>query len=743
MCVNHWTRTVRVSAALLLAVFAAALTGPALVFAEDGPGFYMTEAEREYAASAGTLKVSYNSSWMPFEYTDDNQRFAGIIADIFRRVSERAGLKFEYVATNDPGGVGADADIAASFEYDPEAAAEKGFWLTKPYMRLPVVTVRRQKSAANGGGLTRTAVPEYYYSYKRLDAGGQYDFMPLSTAKECIDAVVTGKADQAFLNFVYVEHMKRKARYRNLISVAVGGVLFSPCIAVRTDQSPLLVAILTRALGGISDYEMNGIIVRNTMKMQTISLSSVAEAMPAEVASIASVFLLSIVVILLMLVRNRTRYIKEIKRILYTDELTGALSLAGFEDAVKKLLAANGSGRYYIIDFDISRFENYNALHGVQSGDKLLRLMAGVLRSKDLSADEPFARIYADHFAAISENRDADEVRERINRFDERFKALAEVDTSIHISYGVYEITDASMPVRMMTDCAEMAKKRVKGSAGNFIGFYDQELRQRSNEDGAMLAGMDAAIKNGEFIAFYQPKYSCAEKKITCAEALVRWRRNGALVPPDRFIGLFESNGQIARLDFYMLEQVCVKQREFADKGLDPVTVAVNFSRSHLYDASFVGDMIETTKKYGVPPSLIEIEFTERAMTEDLSTMQGCLQSLRSAGFSIAMDDFGSGYSSLNALKELPIDVVKLDKGFMDFDRETDGVKGRKVVRGVIDLAKQLSLKTVAEGVETKEQFEFLRGCGCDMIQGYYFSKPVDSAEYERLLSEQQKSARR
>ena len=704
----------------------------------------LTPDELEFVKESGPLKVSYSAAWAPFEYVGSNGEFSGIMADIFVRISDFTGLTFVYEPTDVPGGVAADADIISSFEGDMETAVGMGYRLTKPYLSMPMLLVR--SPSLDGGGKTpsRTAVPSFYYSYMQVSRTHKdLSFITYDTPEQCIDAVMSGEVDQALINLVLIEHIKQKLRYRDLLTIGMQDVTFKSCIAVRESADPRLLSVLDKALARIPVSDMNGIVAKNTIEMQEVNLRSIVEAMPSDVVMTFGAIMTVIVVILLLLIWNRTKHLREIKRILYTDELTGALSMAGFEKAASQILASDRTKKHFIVDFDISRFENYNSLHGRERGDELLRLIADTMM-KYRSSDEFLARIYADHFVIFTANDSTEALRERVASFNSRLIALTASDTSILINYGIFEITDHSMPVREMIDCAVMAKQQVKGNAEDYIAIYDHEVRLRRTEDGALIAGMEAAMKNGEFVVFYQPKFASQTGLITCSEALVRWfRSDGSIVRPDRFIDLFEGNGQIIKLDFYMLEEVCKKQREFAAKGLPLMSIAVNFSRSHLYDSSFVEEMTATIKKYDVPPSLIEIEFTERAMTEDLNVMKGCLQSLRSIGFSIAMDDFGSGYSSLNALKELPIDVVKLDKGFMDFDQEKNNESGRKVVRSVIDLAKQLSLKTVVEGVETKEQFEFLRDCGCDMIQGYYFSKPVDAAEYERLLSEQQKSARR
>ena len=263
-------------------------------------------------------------------------------------------------------------------------------------------------------------------------------------------------------------------------------------------------------------------------------------------------------------------------------------------------------------------------------------------------------------------------------------------------------------------------------------------MHHKSLEDAGIIAYMNTAIKNEEFYIVYQPKYDTYTESLRGCEALTRWKRqDGTIIMPGKFIDLFEKNGQIIKLDFYVLEKVCQFLRRLIDSGIEPVTVSVNFSRINLYDQNFVPRLVSIVDKYELTQSLLEIELTESALITDKKYVLSFINELHDYGFKLALDDFGTGYSSLNSLKDLPIDVLKLDREFIVYD-EVKG-RGQQIIRTLLQLTESLNIQCVAEGVETKEQLEFLRDCGgCDLVQGYYFSKPLDEKSFvEKLKADQ------
>ena len=303
-------------------------------------------------------------------------------------------------------------------------------------------------------------------------------------------------------------------------------------------------------------------------------------------------------------------------------------------------------------------------------------------------------------------------------------------------TFGIYEITDRKVPITLMCDRAKLAQQSVAEFnlvQGKPYAYYDRNLRQQMLEDQYLLSQMNFALAEGQFQTYLQPVYDIGSGKIVSAEALVRWRHPvHGLIPPVKFISLFEKNGLISQLDKYVWNQVAEEMEKRLQTGQTCVPVSINVSRVDFFTTTLLEELDEIIKNHHLPDNLLRVEVTESAYTDDPDRILTIVRELRLKGISVLLDDFGSGYSSLNVLKELSVDVVKLDREFMKFEDKTQ--KGELVVQSVIKLAKKLSLVTVAEGVEIEPQLDFLRICGCDIIQGYYFSKPVDRDSYKNML---------
>ena len=280
-----------------------------------------------------------------------------------------------------------------------------------------------------------------------------------------------------------------------------------------------------------------------------------------------------------------------------------------------------------------------------------------------------------------------------------------------------------------------MALKAVKyeGGRGRALNFYDHAMRDKILREKHLETRMEEALSGGEFLIYIQPKYSLAPRGLAGGEALVRWKdRDDIFLSPGEFIPLFENNRFITRIDRYMLESSCRLLREWMAAGLRPLPLSVNVSRVQFYTPEFVDTYIRMKTEYGIPDGLLELEFTESISVENIELFNSVVRRLRQAGFRCSIDDFGAGYSSLNMLKDLPVDTLKLDGGFFRFTQDDE--RARTVVRHMLNLAGELRMGTVAEGVETPEQVEFLERAGCDVVQGYVFGKPMPAAEFAELL---------
>ncbi|MDX5700297.1 EAL domain-containing protein, partial [Clostridioides difficile] len=281
-------------------------------------------------------------------------------------------------------------------------------------------------------------------------------------------------------------------------------------------------------------------------------------------------------------------------------------------------------------------------------------------------------------------------------------------------------------------DRANTARKTIKGGHKNSFAFYDKEMHKKILKEKEIENSMVDALNNGEFIVYFQPKYSLSDYQIIGAEALVRWDNpQKGLIPPIEFIPVFERNGFIVNIDFYVFEEVCKKIREWMDEGQKVVPISVNLSRMHFVNSNFIEEFKLIVDKYKIPTRLIELELTETAVLDNIEGLLDTMNNLKEKGFVISMDDFGTGYSSLNLLKELPVDILKLDRAF--FTEKDESNNEKIVISNVIKMAKELKMKVISEGVETISQVEFLKQIGCDMVQGYLFSKPMPVKEFEKI----------
>lgn len=440
---------------------------------------------------------------------------------------------------------------------------------------------------------------------------------------------------------------------------------------------------------------------------------------------------------LVLAVRNSRQWATSVRAAEKTDALTGINNRFGlFTEGAELLKNADGAS-YMAVDVDIDHFTNLNILYGYDRGDAVLKELAKCIRDA-CGPDETCGRLDGDHFALLWKYRTPSEMQGRLDTLLKKIKAT--LVHSLHVCIGVYVLESNREAMEYVTDCACAARVSIKNDATRSIAQYDYKLHQQEIAANEMIDSMDTALDNKEFCAYYQPIYDIEKQHIVAAEALVRWiDRDGRFMPPDKFIHLFENNGLIIQLDYYVLEEVCRMQNNLLRMGHNPVPIAVNFSRAHLYERDFADTVSAILDKYSVAHWMIDVELTESLMTTDQDLTIETVARLNAAGYAVSMDDFGSGSSSLNMLKDVQVDKVKLDREFLN-RCETDA-RGRTIVRGILRVAQQLQLKTVAEGVETEEQLEFLRESGCDMAQGFLFARPMPGEKYIDLISDAQSPA--
>lgn len=414
------------------------------------------------------------------------------------------------------------------------------------------------------------------------------------------------------------------------------------------------------------------------------------------------------------------------------DRLTGICSKEYFYQRVKETLAESPEKEYNLICSNVENFKLVNDVFGVATGDYLLKGIAKICQ-EFVGEKGICGRIGADQFACMVDRSftyTGDLFKDIICRINDLSCAK-----NVRMKWGVYAVEDKVVPVEQMCDRALLAAHSIKGQYNQFYAVYDDTLREELLREQTITNEMATALSLGQFEVYLQPKYRLEDGVLAGAEALVRWNHpEQGILSPATFIPLFEKNGFIIKLDQFVWDKTCAVLRQWDDKGYPPLNVSVNVSRADIYNADLPEFLLKTIRKYGLSLSRLPLEITESAYTENPSQIIETVESLKKMGFLIEMDDFGSGYSSLNMLNQLPLDILKLDMQFIR--SETAKPKSQGILRYIMDIAGTMGLRVVAEGVETGEQLERLREVGCDYGQGYYFAKPMPWKAFETLMKE-------
>ncbi|MBQ0166457.1 MAG: EAL domain-containing protein [Treponema sp.] len=457
--------------------------------------------------------------------------------------------------------------------------------------------------------------------------------------------------------------------------------------------------------------------------------------------SLIALMIIIVAITLILQVKNQ----KILLSLAYDDPVTGGGNEVWFSDRFKEQIHRSQEGSYALLTINIDRFKVFNDEFGHDEGDRLLKAVYTELSSM-LLKDEYASRTIFDLFCVLIRYTSEKDLENRLIDFVYRINSLDEMtERKYFLSFriGGYHIYDNTTAYHVALDRALLASNKGHMFCNGLLklGFFSDASRRILLEEKNLENCMEQALKDGEFEVYYQPKYSLSDDTVAGAEALIRWNSSVyGFLPPDRFIPLFERNGFIRRIDIFVFEQVCRQFRKWQDEGRSPIPISINLSRTYIDDVSFFDIYSDLVMKYDVDPSFIELELTETVAFDNMDKLTSLIEDIHRIGFSISLDDFGSGYSSLNTLKNLKVDTVKLDKAFFDIngnDTLDSKIKADRIVSSVLDLASDLAIKTVAEGVEHKKQLEFLKGTSCDMVQGYIYSKPLKLAEFDALLKVQ------
>lgn len=418
---------------------------------------------------------------------------------------------------------------------------------------------------------------------------------------------------------------------------------------------------------------------------------------------------------------------EEIYRISLAKSITNDRNPKMFNKVSYEIVHRNPDKKYALIQFDVAKFKAINEMYGEAFGDELLEFFVEALKIV-CDKEQLFVRLSADVFMILTSYETKQDILDFIDKINANLQGYKGI--AYRLVFGVCCIDDIDEKFRKYGDGAALARQSIKENVLENVKFYEDGMKNPLMSGKYLEDHMVQALENNEFVMYLQPKYCIETDRVIGAEALVRWvNKERGIIPPMEFIPLFEKNGFVTRMDTYIWEEACKLIRKWLDEGRRCVPISVNMSRIHLKENTYLSTLNGLIDKYGIPKQYLEIEITESAEENDVN--QG-IAKLKDEGYVLLMDDFGSGYSSLNTLKDTKFDTIKIDRMFLqDF---IESPRGQRIVEYVIGMAQSIGLDVVAEGVETKQQAEFLLECGCNIAQGFYYAKPMPVEEFDKLL---------
>ena len=563
-----------------------------------------------------------------------------------------------------------------------------------------------------------------------LEQNPAYKMVYYKDVKACLEAVISGEASVAMLSTFQASYMMQKPEYADKLMQGSTAYYNNQMHLVASENQQMLMTIINKAISHISREEKNALVTKELLlHPYLLELDDIWYQYDQWIVGIAVLIVGFLAVCMMFNKRMAQMQIEQkeyelLQKKIQLDELTGLYNRTYFYEMVQKKLQ-DATEEMCIVAMDICNFKVVNELYGMHTGDGLLMEIAEHLKKIDAQHPMLPARFMSDHYYMCLSKRELDS-----GILPKRFQtSLEEMD--VRVVYGVYLVENLQeLPVNVMCDRALLAAHDKNHTYTEYMFFYDSAEHQRIMQEQEIEKDMEQALEEKQFYIVVQPKYNPNTGKIVGGESLVRWQHPvKGVISPGIFINVFEKNGFIVQLDYFVWEETCKLLSERKRAGKDNVPISINVSRAHFYGSELINKLQELVQKYNLHTEDLELEITESLCGESPEIIYDKIRTLQEKGFKIAMDDFGSGYSSLNMLKEMPLDILKMDLRFLEGDEK----KGRHILKALIKMAHTLELKVVVEGVELLSQVEFLRQFECS-LQGYYFSRPIIVSEFETLL---------
>lgn len=727
---------------ILLSVFIQSFYAPAQETADEEKKQLFSEEEIQFIKNHQILNVSFIPSWPPFEYQyeiNDYPQIHGINAEMLKCASEKAGITMQFVPIkNLEQGLSQleDSEIDILSGYTDLIEEKANLIFTDTVYHVNYVLISTQERVQKEHPLV--ALP--YIAGRSLEqirselGESEYRYVFYKSIKEALNALEKKKCDYVVVNnFDSDSYFSAPHFYKKMLRAE-----YRHRYALKSD-SDILASILNKAISLLSSGEKSRIIYENLTSQRYYKLEQENTSTFLKKTFLYIFFLLVIAgiitgILITLVIRRKIHVIEY-------DELTGMPTPTKFKHDVRKVLKHAEPNEYMLISLDINDFKFVNDSFGYSQGNLILIELSNHFMQNKYK-DEIVCRYNADNFIFFAKRTEFIFIEDHVYNLTDVSKKLVPYlpeKYDLTFSASVYYIDDTAQDITLMVDKANMARKFARQNfATHRVIEYTKEMNDSMEWNKEITLNMNNAFANNQFKVYYQPKYSFETEKIIGAEALIRWKDpEKGLLPPDKFVPLFERNGFIQKIDMYVFDSVCRFLSEWKNAGPGstcphPLTISFNLSRNHLYNPDLIKELCSIKDKYDIGPNHIEVELTESIMFDNQKRLINVMNQIKNAGYSISVDDFGSGYSSLNLLKDIPADVLKLDKEFLSNVPEDS--KETTIISSVIEMSKKLNMKTVAEGVETQNQAKLLRDMGCDIAQGYYYARPITEEEYRNLL---------
>ncbi|EQH02760.1 EAL domain-containing protein [Clostridioides difficile] len=464
---------------------------------------------------------------------------------------------------------------------------------------------------------------------------------------------------------------------------------------------------------------------------ETVVFSNSKQIINRAVYAVLSIVLIFVAIIFYIIYIKKSNE-KEILSLAYEDKVTYIGNQNKFYRECSKYLLDKPSLNYIIVYFDINNFKMINDTFGYEFGDNLLITIAKALK-EELTEGEVYARLSSDYFAIFCDYKNGrNKIIRKLDNIRSNIESNLSIVFEISLCVGIYFVEEGEVDIQKAVNKANMARSVAKGKNINYA-IYNEDVRNKLSEESMILDDIKIALVKNQFEVYYQPKFSLVTGEMIGSEALIRWNHpEHGFISPAVFIPIAEKSKLILKIGRFVFERVCNDLYEWKKQGKKIVPVSVNLSRVELYQPDIVKFINKTIKMYNLSSDFIEIEITETVAINELNILKNVLNELRTYGFSISMDDFGTGYSSISCLRDMPIDILKLDKSFLGGIEHDE--RSRNIAKSIVSLAKSLDLVVIIEGVESKEQAELMKQFGCDLVQGFYFARPMPAKNFLDLL---------